>query len=159
MLQLYLLCRKLLKGIITRILEDRHSKISVACCLEGSMVLKVPKEASRSQEGETPTPTPWRKTYNIIMRQQCILKFTDAAYKVFLGMLFVHLYIIANSSNYYNTDIDECVMPVCEQVCNNTDGSFGCDCNPGFNLLSNGRSCEGISVATYTYTQHYYCAT
>ena len=43
------------------------------------------------------------------------------------------------------SDIDECVdISLCHQICNNTVGSFVCDCRPEFQLASDGRTCEGI---------------
>ena len=43
-------------------------------------------------------------------------------------------------------DIDECSMGShdCEQVCTNTEGSFICSCSSGFDLSSNGRTCNGL---------------
>jgi len=40
-------------------------------------------------------------------------------------------------------DIDECDMhrDICEQICNNMDGSFACSCDPGYVLLPDHRSC------------------
>ena len=42
-------------------------------------------------------------------------------------------------------DIDECIENTdnCEQVCENTIGSFSCDCNPGYQLNIDGTTCEG----------------
>ena len=43
------------------------------------------------------------------------------------------------------TDVDECLHRAteCEQVCENTIGSFECNCRQGFNLQPDGKSCEG----------------
>ena len=43
----------------------------------------------------------------------------------------------------YFSDIDECLAGTdnCNQVCTNTDGSFTCSCNDGYELQSNGHSC------------------
>ena len=42
-------------------------------------------------------------------------------------------------------DVDECSLRMndCEQLCVNTNGSYECDCDSGYNL-SDGRNCEGI---------------
>ena len=32
----------------------------------------------------------------------------------------------------------------CEQICNNTVGSYTCSCNNGYSLNSDGRNCSGI---------------
>ena len=41
-------------------------------------------------------------------------------------------------------DINECAGDHgCHHLCNNTDGSFHCYCNPGYMLHSNGTTCTG----------------
>ena len=47
---------------------------------------------------------------------------------------------------FYNTDIDECATNSggCSQGCNNTDGSFHCFCNNGYELSDDGRTCRDI---------------
>ena len=32
----------------------------------------------------------------------------------------------------------------CDQICTNTEGSFICSCNSGYNTSSDGRSCDGL---------------
>lgn len=46
---------------------------------------------------------------------------------------------------FLSPDINECVETpsVCEQNCTNTVGSFVCGCNTGFELQSDGSSCNG----------------
>ena len=43
-------------------------------------------------------------------------------------------------------DIDECNSNNggCEQTCSNVDGSFSCDCEIGFTLSGDGRTCLGL---------------
>ena len=43
-------------------------------------------------------------------------------------------------------DIDECSTGVdrCEQVCQNTNGSYTCACRSGFRLKTDGLQCEGM---------------
>ena len=43
------------------------------------------------------------------------------------------------------SDINECadLSHRCEHGCTNTDGSYTCVCENGFELHSNGRSCNG----------------
>lgn len=44
--------------------------------------------------------------------------------------------------------IDECKTPEdnqCAQLCTNTLNSYVCSCNPGFQLLADGKSCEDIN--------------
>ena len=43
-------------------------------------------------------------------------------------------------------DIDECSDPQvhgCQHTCVNTIGSFYCDCDPGYTLDTNGKTCTG----------------
>ena len=42
-------------------------------------------------------------------------------------------------------DIDECAEGTdnCIQHCINTAGSYTCNCNTGYRLASDGRSCDG----------------
>ena len=48
------------------------------------------------------------------------------------------------------TDIDECADKNggCEQICNNTPGSFQCSCSAGFTLVSDA-FCSGIGALIY----------
>ena len=47
-------------------------------------------------------------------------------------------------------EIDECTSSPCGHICTNTAGSFVCSCHNGYELNSNGRSCDGMySVMTY----------
>jgi hypothetical protein len=43
-------------------------------------------------------------------------------------------------------DIDECSngVDLCEQLCQNTNGSYTCACDPGFRLKSDRLQCEGM---------------
>jgi hypothetical protein len=42
-------------------------------------------------------------------------------------------------------DTNECIdTMLCEQVCNNTEGSFSCSCNAGYTIDPDGRSCNDI---------------
>ena len=55
-----------------------------------------------------------------------------------------------------HTDINECTEGTenCQQLCNNTDGSFTCDCSTGYRLASDSHSCNGQSIK-FTYTGDY----
>ena len=45
---------------------------------------------------------------------------------------------------YITADINECeTKNVCEQLCNNFDGGYSCDCNSGYTLAQDGSSCSG----------------
>ena len=41
-------------------------------------------------------------------------------------------------------DVNECDKNPCDYQCTNTDGSFTCSCNSGYELDDNGRSCKGM---------------
>jgi len=46
-------------------------------------------------------------------------------------------------------DIDECEQGLsdCDQICNNTDGSYSCECHNGFTRVENG--CEGLHLVIH----------
>ena len=46
------------------------------------------------------------------------------------------------------TDINECLEEnhSCQHICINTNGSYVCDCNEGYALTSDGRTCRGIKI-------------
>ena len=50
-----------------------------------------------------------------------------------------------NISFLYNSDINECLSNNggCHHNCNDSDGSYSCFCNDGYQLNSDGRNCEG----------------
>lgn len=43
------------------------------------------------------------------------------------------------------TDIDECQLDgtLCDQICENTDGSYDCACMDGYQLTEGGSQCQG----------------
>ena len=58
-------------------------------------------------------------------------------------------------SLYLTIDINECSLNngSCDQVCNNSMGSFQCSCNGGYRLNIDGRNCSGKRVCS-VYAQH-----
>uniref|UniRef100_A0A1X7T7F8 EGF-like domain-containing protein n=1 Tax=Amphimedon queenslandica TaxID=400682 RepID=A0A1X7T7F8_AMPQE len=42
-------------------------------------------------------------------------------------------------------DIDECSLDVCNQICINTQGSYTCECNLGYQFINNNSTCEDIN--------------
>lgn len=48
------------------------------------------------------------------------------------------------------TDIDECSEQIhqCTHACQNTMGSYVCNCKDGFRLQANNRSCYGMLDST-----------
>ena len=58
--------------------------------------------------------------------------------------IFKRIHKIDNSINFDHLDIDECTTESpchANATCNNTEGSYICECNTGFN--GNGLTCEG----------------
>ena len=55
--------------------------------------------------------------------------------------------IIDNLCCYLLLDINECLngTHLCEHNCYNTNGSYVCDCQPGYNLTNNGLSCSDVN--------------
>lgn len=51
-----------------------------------------------------------------------------------------------------SVDIDECEIDAvpCDQVCENTEGSFFCTCFSGFELTAEDNKCQGYSVCAHT---------
>ena len=51
-----------------------------------------------------------------------------------------------NDFNYADscTDIDECTdgLDTCDQLCNNTVGSYYCNCSVGYRLLDDDTTCQ-----------------
>ena len=48
-------------------------------------------------------------------------------------------------SHHFSTDVNECMLePPCQQLCNNTEGSFVCTCENGFRLNEDGVTCNGM---------------
>ena len=57
------------------------------------------------------------------------------------------LTFLFNISGYlFHPDIDECGNRTdgCSQICTNTNGSFICGCNSGFQLDNDGITCNGM---------------
>lgn len=48
-------------------------------------------------------------------------------------------------------DINECLTRNgdCSQICTNANGSYFCSCNSGYQLSSNGLTCNGESIIEY----------
>ena len=53
---------------------------------------------------------------------------------------------VVTSVTTFTTDIDECEMDptLCEQICNNTVGSYECKCEDGYQLVAGTNQCAGI---------------
>ena len=61
------------------------------------------------------------------------------------GMIHI-LIILIRLFDCILSDIDECTEDPCVHNCTNTDGSFICSCNNGYELDDNGRSCNGMYI-------------
>ena len=58
-----------------------------------------------------------------------------------LIMFAMYVYVHNDTTYLY---VNECAGDHgCHHLCNNTDGSFHCYCNPGYMLDSNGTTCTG----------------
>jgi fibulin 1/2 len=53
--------------------------------------------------------------------------------------------IIIKQCYVYTLDIDECAEDIdgCAQTCTNTNGSYSCSCNTGYQLASDNQGCNG----------------
>lgn len=60
------------------------------------------------------------------------------------------IYTLKFDFKHYIIDIDECAERTvfCEQSCHNTEGSYVCDCEPGYHLVNN-VSCADINECNY----------
>jgi len=60
-------------------------------------------------------------------------------------------YIVWAYFSSHNVDIDECQTNYggCVQKCINTDGSYECSCNDGFEMTSDGLTCAGKCIHIY----------
>lgn len=65
---------------------------------------------------------------------------------------FFHLFI------WFFTDINECSINNggCQQLCRNVDGSYSCDCNPGWQIGNDGKSCYRKLVHSRFFIVEYY---
>ena len=52
-----------------------------------------------------------------------------------------HVFCLKHSAKIL-IDYDECEESPCEQVCNNLEGGYQCDCREGYELVESGR-CQG----------------
>jgi len=67
-----------------------------------------------------------------------------------MSILFVaSLHVLRSTSvlSFLTLDIDECTVANggCAHICNNTDGSFSCMCDEGFEMDEDGQQCIGMN--------------
>ena len=79
--------------------------------------------------------------------QDIPIKFNEA------GNLIKPRGVGGDSRNYkltlFFTDINECLSSSgnrCQQLCVNTPGTYTCQCNTGFTLAADGRTCTGWNI-------------
>jgi len=62
-----------------------------------------------------------------------------------MGQCIAYLYYAQGLIYFLFEDVDECAINNggCEQMCNNTIGSFICNCVTGYQLDGNGFNCSG----------------
>ena len=62
------------------------------------------------------------------------------------GQLCMHnIYLLNHLLSIIATDINECSEGTsgCSQICENLRGSYNCSCFSGYNLQTNGHTCQG----------------
>ena len=61
------------------------------------------------------------------------------------------VFIMLTYTISFDIDIDECAGGThnCQQLCNNTVGSYACSCNSGYRIASNSRNCIGQLLNMY----------
>ena len=59
--------------------------------------------------------------------------------------IIIYVLSVHDSDCVPNIDVDECKLNTsrCDQICNNTAGSYTCSCNEGFLLHNDGYNCVG----------------
>ena len=57
----------------------------------------------------------------------------------------------------FTVDVDECEEEIdgCDQICNNTEGSFFCSCMMGYSLADDQFNCSGKDVKSEAYLQQW----
>ena len=73
---------------------------------------------------------------------------------VMVSELQIKVASILMYAKFMNADVDECARNIhnCEHTCENTIGSFLCGCNAGYELTSDGRTCQGTNKTMHTAT-------
>ena len=92
--------------------------------------------------------------YYVIVISQTACSF-DAIGETFQFLDHDHVMVDEFVLLFLCADMDECSLSVeiCDQICNNTIGSFECKCNPGFILGIDRQSCFGKKhLIKYLYT-------
>ena len=66
------------------------------------------------------------------------------------------LKITKNYFNFNSKDKDECALANggCQHTCTNTDGSYKCSCNNGYQLKPDGLRCEGRIMIVLNHGLH-----
>ena len=56
--------------------------------------------------------------------------------------------VFEDTLEFASVDVNECLINNggCSQLCVNLQGSHRCDCNVGYMIVSNGRSCNGECI-------------
>ena len=76
----------------------------------------------------------------------CPLGYAEVSQKCY-GRVRSRILFVVNKFVSFS-DIDECTInsTICEQLCINTDGSYTCACNDGYQLITGSNLCQGMSV-------------
>ena len=85
-------------------------------------------------------PTTMEAIYAHVLLATCLHQITA------LALVSSCICINTGGVIYSALDINECSLlnGNCSQVCTNTNGSYLCSCNSGYQLSSNNRSCNGM---------------
>jgi len=61
--------------------------------------------------------------------------------------------LLHHYSHYVIADVNECSLnrDRCSQICHNTPGSYSCSCQNGYNLASDGRTCNGEEIPSWSW--------
>ncbi len=74
---------------------------------------------------------------------------TSCLWMEYINLILHAVYVFHYLDSYerHPTDIDECEssdLNQCEEQCLNTRGSYQCNCSEGFNVSTDGFSCQGL---------------
>lgn len=95
----------------------------------------------------TPLKIYWYETALNVFKHKYKIKFS-VVYQQLVYSWFCHSFCLCFAWLYtllfFCTDIDECEnRDTCQHECKNTFGSYQCICPPGYQLMLNGKTCQG----------------
>ena len=85
--------------------------------------------------------------YTLLYKSYCISTSAVTQSEAMIMKTTAQVILIATVyiPTFYFSDINECAQNngACDRFCNNTEGSFFCQCGDGYNLNEDGRQCDG----------------